>query len=100
MKSPISTEICTRSSCISDLIHPVEVGHDQVPLLRTVEVRHAETGKVITRSYNSPHYLPLRSNDVEEIEINITTGPGELVHFNGGLVIVKLPFKQISSLLG
>ena len=83
----------------SDLIQPVMVGHDQVPLLRTIEVPHAVAGSVITRSYTNPHYLPLRSNDIEEIEINITKGSGELVHFNGGLAIVKLHFKQMSPLL-
>lgn len=82
----------------SDVIQPVVVGHDQVPLLRTVEVPQNEGGGVVTKSYNPPHYLPLRSNDIEEIEINITTGTGELVHFNGGIAIVKLHFKQISSL--
>ena len=72
------------------------VGHDQVPLLRTIEVPHADAGSVITKPYTNPHYLPLRSNDIEEIEISITKGSGELVHFNGGLAIVKLHFKQMS----
>ncbi len=83
----------------SDLIQPVPVGHDSVPLLRTVDVPHQEKGEVITRSYNNPHYLPLRSNDIDVVEVNITSGSGELVHFNAGTVIVKLHFRQKSPLI-
>lgn len=82
----------------TDIIQAVPVGHDDVQLLRTVDIPHGDVGEVITRTYPVPHYVPLRSNNIDEIEINISKGSGDLVYFNGGLVIVKLHFRQRSPL--
>ena len=82
----------------TDIIQAVPVGHDDVQLLRTVDIPHGEVGEVITRTYPVPHYIPLRSNNIDEIEININKGSGDLFYFNGGLVIVKLHFRQSSHL--
>ena len=83
----------------TDLIQPTVVGHDVVPLLHTVDVSHNKIGDVITKSYSTPHYIAVRSNDIDEVEININTSSGKPVHFIGGIAIVKLHFRRRSPLL-
>ena len=82
----------------TDIIQTLPVGHDSVQLLRTIDIPHANVGEVITRTYTTPHYVALRSNDIDEIEININKGSGDSVYFNGGLSLVKLHFRRRSPL--
>ncbi len=79
-----------------DIIEPVIVGDQEVPLLKIVDVPHKKVNEVITRNYSAAQYLPLRTNHIQVIEINISWGDGSPVHFQGGTSMVRLHFKKVS----
>ena len=71
------------------------VGDTFAPLLRTVAVS-GERGSVITSTFDRPHYVPVSTDEVGMLEINIKDDTGEDVSFQFGKVIVKLHFRQKS----
>ena len=80
----------------TDIIHPTVVGDQEVPLLRIIDVPHKKINEVITRSFTAPEYLPLRTNHIESIEMNISAVNGQSVHFESGLCVVRLHFRKVS----
>ncbi len=77
----------------SDLVSSQYVGDALAPLLRTVDVDHTEIGGMVCRTYNSPHYIPVKSKEIETIKIDIRQDTGDLVPFESGGVICKLHFR-------
>ena len=77
----------------SDLVNAQYVGDSLSPLLRTVDVDHSEIGGMVCRTYNSPHYLPIKNKYIETIKVDIRRDIGELVPFESGQVICKLHFR-------
>ena len=71
------------------------VGDVFAPLLRTVAVS-GERGSVVTATFDRPHYVPVSTDEVGMLEINIKDDTGDDVSFQFGKVIVKLHFRQKS----
>jgi len=80
----------------TDIIHPTVVGGQEVPLLKIIDVPHKKINEVVTRSFSAPEYMPLRTNHIESVEINISTANGQSVHFESGLCVVRLHFRKVS----
>ena len=72
-----------------NIIEPQFVGDALVPLLRIVD-SNGQNNEIITKTFTSPHYLPVRSREIDTIEINICDDTGEILSFSTGKVICKL----------
>lgn len=83
----------------SDIVDHQRVGDAHVPLLRVVKIGDKRPGEHITVSYTNPHYIPVRSRMIENIQIDLRDDLGQLIPFQLGRVIVKLHFKQSKSSL-
>ena len=71
------------------------VGDVYAPLLRTVAIR-GNRGQVINESFDRIHYVPVNTDEVSTIEINIKDDTGDDVSFQSGKVICKLHLRQKS----
>lgn len=76
-----------------NICEPQIVGDTYVPLLRTVYIT-GNQGQIINNIYDAPHYVPVNTDTLETIEINIKNDMNELVSFKTGKVICKLHFRQ------
>ena len=72
---------------------PQIVGNVYAPLLRAVAAK-GERGDHIIKSYSEPHYIPVNTDEVNTIEINIKDDTARDVPFTFGKVICKLHFRQ------
>lgn len=77
----------------TNIIEYNTVGDTRAPLLRTVNIE-GEYGDTVTKTYVSPHYVPLKQKLVSTIEIDIRDDTGQHIPFIGGKVIVKLHFRK------
>ena len=77
----------------TDIVQSQYVGDAHAPLLRTVDVDHSKVGGTVCRTYNSPHYVPVKVRDIETIKVDIRLDSGELVPFESGQVISKVHFR-------
>lgn len=77
----------------SDIVSSQYVGDTLAPLLRTVEVDHTAVGGMVCRTYNSPHYVPVKLRDIETIRVDLRLDSGELLPFESGQVICKVHFR-------
>ena len=71
------------------------VGDTFAPLLRTISVR-GNRGDVINETFDRPHYVPVNTDEISTIEINIKDDTGDDVSFQSGKVLCKLHFRQRS----
>ena len=76
----------------TDVIVPVPVGGASVPLLRIVPVDGVD-GDIVTKTYDKPHYVPVKHNYFDTVEIDISRDTGERIQFEFGKVVVKLHFR-------
>jgi hypothetical protein len=76
-----------------DLVTNQVVGHVLAPLLRVVAVegRHDD---IISKTYTTPHYLPVVKREFDTVEINIKDDRNVPVKFLYGKTIVKLHFRK------
>ena len=80
-----------------NICEPQIVGDIYAPLLRNVAIkgkRHDHT----TMTYNQPHYIPIATREISEIEIDIREDSGKKVPFTSGKVVCKLHFRQNETL--
>jgi hypothetical protein len=78
----------------SDIVKYQNVGDSCVPLLRVVPVDNAiQFGEYITRTFTTPHYVPVLKRNINTIEIDIKTDYSERIHFGIGKVYVQLHFR-------
>ena len=75
------------------ICEPQIVGDAYVPLLRTVYITGSQ-GDTVNKIYESPHYVPVNTDTLDTIEVNIKNDMNELVSFKTGKVICKLHFRQ------
>jgi hypothetical protein len=65
-------------------------------LLRTVVVENDHKyGDYVNNIFTTPHYVPIKRNSFETIELQITDDTGSKVHFSSGKIIAKLHFRKI-----
>ena len=80
-----------------NICEPQIVGDVYAPLLRNVAIR-GKRHDHITMTYNQPHYIPIATREISEIEIDIREDSGKKVSFTSGKVVCKLHFKQNEAL--
>ena len=76
-----------------NVCEPQIVGDAYVPLLRNVAIKGAH-GEYVTKTYGEPHYIPVNTDVVDMIEINIKDDTGYDVSFSSGKVVCKLHFRN------
>lgn len=76
-----------------NICEPQIVGDVYAPLLRTVAIKGKRHDHV-TITYNQPHYIPIGTREISEIEIDIREDTGRKVSFTAGKVVCKLHFKK------
>ena len=76
-----------------NLCEPQIVGNVYAPLLRSVAIKGTR-GEHVTKTYGEPHYLPVSTDTVDMIEINIKDDTGNDVPFTSGKVVCKLHFRN------
>ena len=77
----------------TDIVPSQYVGDAHAPLLRTIDFDHTKIGGMVSRTYNSPHYVPIKVRDIETVKIDIRLNSGDFVPFESGQVISKLHFR-------
>lgn len=75
-----------------DIVQVQMVGDSQVPLLRVVPIE-GQHGEYITRTYQSPQYLPVSRKAFDSIEIDIKDDTGNSIPFESGKSMVTLHFR-------
>lgn len=76
---------------------PQYIGDVRTKLLRTVEIpNNVRYGEQVVIKYDTPHYIPLITNDFEEIEINIKDDMNEDIKFKFGRTLIKLHLRKIN----
>ena len=78
----------------TDIIENQRVGDVSAPLLRIVPTNPKKAGLVVTHSYQMPHYMPVKTNYIDTIQMDIRSDFGEKVPFQSGKVVVKLHFRS------
>lgn len=76
-----------------NVVEPQIVGDVYVPLLRTVAI-NGERGAYVVKTYSEPHYVPVSTDEMAVIEMNIKDDTGQDVPFMSGKVVCKLHFRQ------
>ena len=77
----------------TDIVSTQYVGDTLAPLLRTVEVDHTNVGGMVCKTFNSPHYVPVKLRDIETLRIDLRLDSGKLLPFESGQVICKVHFR-------
>lgn len=77
----------------TNIIKDTLVGNVYMPLLRTVSTRDENRGTYVSMNYIDRHYLPLSSNYIKQITIDIRDDQADNVRFQSGKVTVKLHFR-------
>jgi hypothetical protein len=79
----------------SDILEPQIVGDTIAPLLRIVGIEDVSLyGKIIVKTYDNPHYVPILKRRFETVEIEIRDSEGKPAPFEYGPVVLKLHFRQ------
>lgn len=78
----------------SDIIKYQMVGDIEAPLLGVLPCLPT-TGSQVYWAFNPPYYIPLIKNDIDTIQIKVTTDAGDEVPFaDDGKVICRLNFRR------
>ena len=72
------------------------VAHTLIPLLRILPIITEDIVANTTHSFENIHYMPVRHQVFETIEIYITDGTGAKIPFERGTVLITLHLKQVS----
>ena len=77
-----------------DIVSPRPVGDVMAPLLRIVPMED-KMNEVVHRIYEKPHYCPLSRQQMNMIEIFLSTHLGQKLSFDSGNTIITLHFRPI-----
>lgn len=77
----------------TNLIEARPVGDTIAPLLRIIPVLHAGGTVNKINSFNNVHYLPVKRQIFESVEIDIRDGTGDNIPFERGSILITLHFK-------
>lgn len=78
----------------SDIIKHVVVGNTYAPLLRILATNEQDHGRYVTKEFIVRNYVPLSSNYVKQISIDLRDGQGQNIQFTSGKVTVVLHFRM------
>jgi hypothetical protein len=79
----------------TDIIEDQLVGDAFAPLLRIVHMDKKGSGDVITRTYQSPHFVRVKMKHFDTITARIRRDTGEKIKFQRGKIVVKLCFRPV-----
>ena len=79
-----------------DIVENHLVGDVSAPLLRIVPVQKSGVtqGDVIAHTFSTPHYVPVKRKNFENIQMDIRTDTGERVPFQRGKLTTTLHFRK------
>lgn len=77
-----------------NIVQSQMVGDEQIPLLRRIDLEDRNSNDVITKTYESPIYVPLLQKSFDTVHMNISRVTGEVLQFNHGIVVYTLHFKR------
>ena len=77
----------------TSLIEPSQVGEKRLQLLHKM-VPHGLFRETLMEEPGRFNYFPLRAKTFQTIEISLTSGCGQLLSFQGGIVNVTLHFRR------
>ena len=75
-----------------NVVEPHIIGDCFAPVLRIVPVS-GENGDIVVKTYEKPHYFPIKRRAFDTIEIDIRDATGRKIPFESGRVVVTLQFK-------
>ena len=79
-----------------DIVQNQLVGYVSAPLLRVVPLQMygVTQGDMIVHTFNTPHYVPVKTKHFEVIHVDIRKDNGENVPFQHGKVTIALHFRS------
>ena len=77
----------------TDLVQSTVVGNGKFPLLRKLSVDRKGSGRVTVEPYHR-EWVPLQTNWIEMVEIQLSTPGGELTHLSPGKTLVTVGLRQ------
>ena len=77
----------------TDLVQSTVVGNGKFPLLRKLSVDHYGSGRVTVEPYHR-EWVPLQTNWIEMVEIQLSTPGDELTHLSPGKTLVTIGLRQ------
>lgn len=81
----------------ADIIEDQIIGDAFAPLLRIVHVDKKGSSDVITRTYQSPHFVKVRMKHFDTITARIRRDTGEKVRFQRGKIVAKICFRPVKT---
>ena len=78
----------------TDIVKYQTVGDSYVPLLRIVHIAGADK-RIMTRTYDRPHYHRLCKTHIDSIEISLKSDQNQPIPFTYGKTIIKLHFRPV-----
>ena len=76
-----------------DLVQSTTVGNGRFPLLRKLSVDRTGSGRVTVEPYHR-EWVPLQTNWIEIVEIQLSTPGGEMTHLSPGKTLVTVGLRQ------
>ena len=111
LPAPISQDISIKARTItkdmgifqnmyinSDLVEPQYIGNTRSNVLRIIAPTMMK-GSIETFNFDPIFYIPLRVTKFNTAEINITGDTGQLIPFDGGVVVVVLHLRRKHNIL-
>lgn len=77
----------------TDIIESQIIGNTHAPLLEVIPVQ-GNFGDIVQYSPRHLRFIPLRTNNLSTINIELKDSFGDPVAFNGGLVVLQLQFRR------
>ena len=77
----------------SDLVEAQVIGNVKAQLLRVVPIE-GNFGEFVSKTFYSPHYVPVLKKTIDSVEINIKDDTNRLVPFEFGKCVLKLHFRK------
>ena len=77
----------------TDLVQSTTVGNGRFPLLRKLSVDRKGSGRVTVEPFHR-EWVPLQTNWVESVEIQLSTPGGELTHLSPGKTLITVGLQR------
>ena len=77
----------------TDLVQSTTVGNGRFPLLRKLSVDRKGSGRVTVEPFHR-EWVPLQTNWIETVEIQLSTPGGELTHLSSGKTLITVGLQR------